>query len=281
MKSFKKKITNPLKSLALPKKSWIALVALILGGTSLTLALTLFNPLLSESEASRVETLLPVILLDVKKQTESKFTLILDEIRDDELGELLTGKMPTTEEIFFSEWANDQFPLIDIPIYGPIIEEFGAEMVGDINLDGVDPIADLNISSNYNPSDLNFIQCKALWNLNRRYSLVSRSSSIWFKALLGNLDSQITLQTNFNLTKIQLDQICTWINISSTGWMENIVHRYDLKPLIFTVLIISGTILAGFGFLLLWSLRSEIKIQGLGIFKKKGLKSVNFSPDFL
>ena len=190
-------------------------------------------------------------------------------MRDDELGELLTGKMPTTEEIFFSEWANDWFPLIDIPIYGPIIEEFGAEMVGDINIDGVNPKADLNISKNSNPSNLNFLQCKALWNQNMKNSLVSQNSNIWFQATLGNLNSQLTLQTNFNLTKIQLDLICIWINISSSGWMKNIAHRYDLKPMLFTVLIITGSILTGFSLILLWSLRKEIKAQGLGIFKKK------------
>lgn len=269
MKSIEKKKKNPFKGLAVSKRAWIALITIILGSTSLTLSLGLFNPFYAESEANRVKSLFPTILLDVKAQTESEFRLISNEMRDDELGELLTGKMPTTEEIFFSEWANDWFPLIDIPIYGPIIEEFGAEMVGDINIDGVNPKADLNISKNSNPSNLNFLQCKALWNQNMKNSLVSQNSNIWFQATLGNLNSQLTLQTNFNLTKIQLDLICIWINISSSGWMKNIAHRYDLKPMLFTVLIITGSILTGFSLILLWSLRKEIKAQGLGIFKKK------------
>lgn len=269
MKSLGKKFKNPFKNFGVSKKAWIALIALILGATSLTLSLTLFNPFIAESEANKVKSLFPTILLDVKEQTESEFRLLLDEMRDDELGELLAGKMPSIEEIFFSEWANDWFPLINIPVYGPIIEEFGAEMVGDINFDGIDPKADLNISSNSNPSDLTFIQCKALWNRNIRNSLVSENSNIWFKATLGGQDSQITLQTNFNLTKIQLDLICIWINVSSSGWMKNIAHRYDLEPMLFTVLIATGSTLTGFSLILLWRLRKEIKNQGLGIFKKK------------
>lgn len=269
MKSIEKKKKNPFKGLAVSKRAWIALITIILGSTSLTLSLVLFNPFVVESEASRVESFFSTILLDVKTQTESDFRLLLDEIRDDELGKLLTGKMPTSEEIFFSEWANDWFPAIDIPVYGPIIEEFGAEMVGDINFDGIDPKADLNISSNSDPSDLNLLQCKALWNRNLRNSLVSQNSIIWFKATLGNLDSQVTLQTSFNLTKIQLDLICIWINISSSGWMKNIVHRYDLKPVLFTIFIVAGSTLTGFGIIILWKLRKEIKTNRLGIFKKK------------
>ena len=268
MKILKKK-KNPFKGLTVSKKAWIALIALILGVTSLTLSFVLFNPFIIESETNRVQNLFPTILLDVKTRIESDFGLLLNEINDNELGELFTGKMPTKEEIFFSEWANDRFPLIDIPVYGPIIEEFGAEMVGDINIDGVDPKADLNISSNFNPSDLNLMQCKALWNRNIGNSLVSENSNIWFKATLGDLNSQVTLQINFNLTNFQLDIICSWINISSSGWMKNIAHRYDTKPVFFTVLIITGSTLTGFGLIILGSIRKEVKALGLGIFKKK------------
>jgi hypothetical protein len=269
VKSIEKSKKNPFKGLTASKKAWVALIALILGGTSLTLSLVLLNPFVGENEANRVKTLFPSILLDVKTKTESRFGLILNEIRDDELGDLLTGKMPTTEEIFLSEWANDWFPLIDIPIYGPIIEEFGTEMVGDINFDGVNPKADLNISTNTNPSDLNYIQCNALWNRNIKNSLVSENSKIWFEATLGNPNSQVTLQTNFNLTKRQLDFICIWINISSSGWMKNIAHLYDLRPVIFTGLIVTSSILVGFGSILIVSLRKEFKAKKLGIFKKK------------
>lgn len=269
MKSIEKSKKNPFKGIAVSKRAWIALIAIVLGSTSLTLSLVLFNPFVVESEASRVESLFSTILLDVKTQTESDFRLLLDDIRDDELGELLMGKMPTSEEIFFSEWANDWFPAIDIPVYGPIIEEFGAEMVGNIDYDGIDPTADLNISSNSSPSDLTLMQCKALWNRNTKNSLVSQNSNIWFQAMLGNLNSQLTLQTNFDLTKRQLDLIRIWINVSSSGWMKNIAHRYDLKPTLFTIFIIAGSSLTGFGLIILWKLRKEIKTNGLGIFKKK------------
>jgi hypothetical protein len=269
VQSIKKKKKFSLKNLAVSKRARVSLILLILGGTSLILGLLLFNPFIPGSEDDRAKTFFPIILLDVKKQSENEFSRLLDEIRDDEIGDLLTGKMPTTEEIFFAEWANDWFPSIDIPIYGPIIEEFGAEMVGDVDFDNIDPKADLNISSNFNPSDLTLEQCEILWNQNIKNSLVSQSSDIWFQATLGNLNSQERLQTSFNLTRRQLNLICNWVNSSSSGWIKNIAYRYDLKPILFIVFMISGSALTGFSLIIFGSLRKELKAQGLGIFKKK------------
>ncbi len=109
-----------------------------------------------------------------------------------------------------------------MPIVGSIVEEIGAEMVGDVNLDNKHPIADLNISSHSNPSSLSIKQCRSLWDRNNAYSLVSIIPHIWFKSINGDNLSRYSLQFYHNLTNAQFEFISSWIQKSLTTWVLNI-----------------------------------------------------------
>ena len=189
----------------------------------------------------------PTVLLSVKNTVESKFQNLIDDMKEDPLNGLFVDKLPTPEEIFFEEWANDWFPDIDIPTVGGYIESVGAKAVGDIDLDGKYPFSDLNITSSSKPSGMLYNQCKALWDPQNINSLVSKSPSIWFSALGGNSDDQIILNQKFNLTSTQLSYILTWINVSQNTWLPNLAKedRLMLNPLIFFGLLSGGIVLIG------------------------------------
>ncbi len=165
---------------------------------------------------------LPDVLIYSKENSEDIFTGILAEIEQNPLSGLLGDKLPTEEEIFYAEWANDWFPHIDVPIVGSIIEEMGAEKVGDVDFDSLAPFCDLNMTSHANPSNLSLAQCAALWNPNDPYSFLAESPDLWYAALTNDLASISVLIGYFNLSYAQCDLILDWLNTSTTGWMSNI-----------------------------------------------------------
>lgn len=187
------------------------------------------------SDAQIVKQQFPTVLLSVKSNLEQHFNELIEEMKNDPLNGLLVDKLPTPEEIFFEEWANDWFPKVDIPTIGGYIESVGAKAVGDIDLDGRSPKADLNISTKGNPSGITIEQGRALWNAGNTNSLVSKSPAIWFETVEGSPDNREHLMEHFNLTEIQLNLICNWINTSQNTWLPYLSQeeRLILNPLPF------------------------------------------------
>ena len=218
------KISFLRKRLNIPPNQYLKISAVLLVVFGVCLAPSGFISYLVNEEAHSSEARFSRILYTIKKDCESDFEAILNTINDDPLDDLVRSKLPTAEEIFLSEWANDWFPKIEIAIVGSIIEEAGAEMVGDINLDNKGPIADLNISSHDFPSNLSLIQCKALWNRRNKYALTYALPYIWFNALEGNNQSKNLLKSNFDLTESEISLIFTWVETSINGWAKNISY---------------------------------------------------------
>lgn len=221
------------------------------------------------SDNQMVKDKFPTILLSVKREFEREFDILFEDMRNDPLNGLFVDKLPSSEEIFFEEWANDRFPRVDIPTIGGYIESVGAKVVGDINLDGEIPEADLNISSNDNPSEITQEQCNALWDSTIRNSLVYSSQSIWFSAAEGVQSNQELLKEYFNLTEAQLNFMCSWITTGQNSWLLYLARedRLTWNPLLFLGLVIPGGILIGYS---TPKVRREIKNKQKG---KKALKS--------
>lgn len=218
------------------------------------------------------------ILLEVKGNLEEEFSEILEDMINNPLNGLIPDDMPTSEEIFLSEWANDWFPEVQTPLIGNLIESIGAEMVGDINLDGIDPISDLNISTHLKPSGLSHQQCKELWNANHTHSLVSPTPTIWFSLAEGILTYREVIKLTFNLSNVQLDLINDWVNVSMNGWIKNVAEEikitFELNPIIFFGLIIAGLALIAVGSSFIYSaLRKRQRIDNNGIKSDKSLLS--------
>jgi hypothetical protein len=186
-------------------------------------------------------------LMRIKIYSQDRFNGILNEIEQNPLNELLGDKLPTSEEIFYAEWANNRFPHIDIPIVGSIVEEFGAEKVGDIDFDGLAPNADLNMTTLSNPSNLTLKQCDSLWSRNDPYSFLVDWPDLWYKALDNDQESSTELLVHFNLSYSQFELIINWLNTSMTGWMNNLqIPVYSVSPTssILALLILAGGIVA-------------------------------------
>lgn len=77
------------------------------------------------------------ILLSVRNSQVENFSNLLEDMKNDPLNGLYDDKLPTPEEMFYEEWANDWFPDVDIPVIGGYIQSVGAEMVGNIDFDGI------------------------------------------------------------------------------------------------------------------------------------------------
>ena len=221
------------------------------------------------SDSQLAKDKFPTILLSVKSEFEHEIDILFEEMRNDPQNGLLADKLPSSEEIFFEEWANDRFPHVDVPTIGGYIESVGAKAVGDINLDGELPEADLNISSNDNPSGLSQEQCNALWDPTIRNSLVYNPQSIWFSAAEGVQTYRETLKDNFNLTDSQLNFMCGWIITGQDSWLLYLARedRLTWNPLLLLGFIIPGGVLIGFS---TPKVMREIKNKQKG---KKGPKS--------
>lgn len=201
------------------------------------------------SNAQIVKEEFPTVLLSVKSDLEQYFDEIIENMRDNPLNGLFVDKLPTSEEIFFEEWANDWFPKVDIPTVGGYIESVGAKAVGDIDIDGKFPKADLNISTKGISSGITIEQCRALWNAHNTNSLVYKSPAIWFETVEGSLDNREHLKDQFNLTEIQLNLICNWINASQNTWLPYLAQK---EMLILSPLLLIGILGIG-AFLLIYS----------------------------
>jgi len=200
----------------------------------------------------------PLVLSSVKNKVERVFDTLIEDMKEDPLDGLYVDKLPSAEEIFFAEWAEDGFPKVEIPVIGGYIERMGAESVGDIDLDNQFNSADLNISSSKKPSGLCQAQCQVLWSSEVENSLISSKYSIWFSALEGNLNNRESLKLNFNLTEFQLNLICNWISVGQNTWIRYLSReeRFEIIPLLFFGLIIPSGVLIGYGTL---KVRPEIK----------------------
>ena len=194
------------------------------------------------SNAEIVENQFPSVLLSVKRDVEQQFHDLIEEMKEDPLNGLFVDKLPTPEEIFYEEWANDRFPTLDIPTVGGYIQYVGRKAVGDINLDNNPPNADLNISSFDNPSEITYEQFNSLWNKLQSNSLVSKSSKIWFRTLQVDSPYRGTLKDQFNLTESQITFILNWINVSRNTWLPYLARqdRLTLIPLPFFGLLGAG-----------------------------------------
>ena len=183
--------------------------------------------------------------MTVKSDLEQEFDNLLNDMKDDPLDGLMIDKLPTAEQIFFAEWANDWFPHVDIPTIGGYIESIGARAIGDIDLDGQPPKADLNISSKEDPSGLTQAQCKALWNSDDEQSIVYTNPKVWFDTVDGSSDYRSSLMSSYNLSDTQLDFIVSWINTSQNTWLLNLaqVNRLVLNPIPFFVFLGAGVVL--------------------------------------
>ncbi|MBY8985078.1 MAG: hypothetical protein KGD65_08435 [Candidatus Lokiarchaeota archaeon] len=188
-------------------------------------------------------------LLTIKNLKETEFQALLDEVKNDPLDGLYDEKLPSAEDIFYEEWANDWFPVVEIPIIGGYIQAECAEIIGDVNLDDLPPNADLNICSHLNPSGITIEQCQELWNPSNSLSLVSRGDVIWLDAI-DNDDYNNTLRFAFNLSEYQLNLIYNWVNISRLGWMKVYAMEAQLtvNPILLSASIAIGGITAFFAY---------------------------------
>jgi len=217
------------------KRFVVSAIIFALGISMIPIGIVLGTDTENFSNAQIVKQQFPTVLLSVKSDLEQQFNNLIEEMKEDPLNGLLVDKLPTPEDIFFEEWANDWFPKINIPTVGGYIESVGAKAIGDIDLDGKLPRADLNISTKGNPSGISIDQCRALWNARNTNSLVSKSPTIWFETVEGNLDNRELLKEHFNLTETQLTLICNWINTSQNTWLPYLAQqeRLILNPLPF------------------------------------------------
>jgi len=223
-------------------------VILALGISLIPIGIILGLDVEKYSDNQMVAEKFPSILQSVKREFESEFDILFEDMRNDPLNGLFVDKLPTSEEIFFEEWANDRFPSVDIPTLGGYIESVGAKVVGDINLDEEIPNADLNISSITDPSGITQEQCNALWDPTITNSLVYSSQSIWFSAAQGDQNDREILKENFNLTDAQLNFTCNWITTGQNSWLLYLARedRLTWNPLLFLGLVITGGVLIGF-----------------------------------
>lgn len=219
IKSALKKLIPKRKALILP----ITLIVLSLSAIPIGIMLSIGTQTISDNNTIKEQ--FSEILLETKENLEEDFQDILDEMEDDPLDGLYMDKMPTPEEIFFTEWSNDWFPEVQIPLIGDYIESIGAKMVGNISLDSEPPEADLNISSHLSPSGISLLQCNKLWDTIEEYSLVSTDPSIWFRISEGSNEERIVLKLEFNLTDNQIDLICNWIIFSQNTWMGQFAEK--------------------------------------------------------
>ena len=230
------------------KKFISFIVVLALGISLIPIGIVLGLDIEKYSDNQMVKDNFPTIILSVKHDFEKEFDILVEEMRNDPLNGLFVDKLPSSEEIFYEEWANDRFPSVDIPTVGGYIESVGAKAVGDINLDEEIPEADLNISSSTNPSGITQEQCNALWDLSIRNSLVYSSQSIWFGAAEGNQNDRDILKESFNLTEAQLNFTCNWITTGQNSWLLYLARedRLTWNPLLFLGLVIPGGVLIGY-----------------------------------
>jgi len=207
------------------------------------------------------------VLLSVRNSQIENFSNLLEDMKDDPLNGLYEDKLPTPEEMFYEEWANDWFPDVDVPVIGGYIQSVGAQMIGNIDIDGQTPHADLNITSKVNPSELTQRQCRFLWNPAEDLSLVAQNPSYWIQGAEGNNDNNEMLKFNFNLSDFQLSLIFNWVNTSKEGWMKNMISETEqaLNPFFLASTIIIGIISIGFGAKIL---KSELQNKGISKSKK-------------
>ena len=230
-------------------KKFVSFIAiLVLGIILVPIGLVLGLDFEKYSDDQMVKENFPTILLSVKSEFEHEFDALVEDMENDPLNGLFLDKLPSVEEIFFEEWANDRFPKVDIPTIGGYIESVGANAVGDINLDGELPEADLNISSIDNPSGITQEQCNALWNPTIQNSLVYSPQSIWFSVAEGSQDNRELLKNSFNLTEAQLNLLCSWINTGQSSWLLYLAReeRLTWNPLLLLGLVAAGGILIGY-----------------------------------
>jgi hypothetical protein len=201
------------------------------------------------------------ILLTAKHSIEAEFQSLLEDVKNDPLGGLYDEKLPSVEDIFYEEWANDWFPIVDIPVIGGYIQEKCAEIIGDVDLDNQLPYADLNISSHFNPSGITLEQCQALWNPSNSLSLVTRGDVIWLDAI-GNDNYNNILRLAFNLSESQLHLIFNWVNMSQLGWMKFYAKEAQIivNPIFLSASIAIGGITMFFAY---ESIRSFFKRKNL------------------
>lgn len=193
------------------KKVISFVLVLALGISLIPIGIVLGLDVEKYSDNQMVKDNFPTIILSVKREFENEIDVLMEDMRNDPLNGLFVDKLPSSEEIFFEEWANDRFPSVDIPTIGGYIESKGAQAIGNINLDEEIPEADLNISSSNDPSGITQEQCSALWDPTIRNSLVDSSQSIWFSAAEGSQNDREILKETFNLTEVQLNFTCSWI----------------------------------------------------------------------
>jgi hypothetical protein len=227
------------------KRFAVSVIIFALGISMIPIGIVFGTDTENYSNAQIIKQQFPTVLLSVKSNLEQQFDELIEEMRNDPLNGLFVDKLPTPEEIFFEEWANDWFPKVDIPTIGGYIESAGAKGIGDIDLDGRLPQADLNISTKGNPSGITIDQCRALWNAQNTNSLVSKSPTIWFETVEGSPGNREHLKEHFNLTEIQLNLICNWINTSQNTWLPYLAQqeRLILNPLPLFGLLAIGALL--------------------------------------
>ena len=268
-----------IKDTLIARKNLIApIIVLALGLSLITSSMIFSRDIQTRSDVSIVKKNFSKVLLTVKADLENEFQKILENMQNDPINGLTMDKMPTAEEIFFTEWGNDCFPDVPIPLIGDYIESIGANLVGDIDLDGQGSKADLNISSHYNLSGIDQTQCKAIWNPQNENSLVTAYPSIWFRVSEGNNEDRGILKISFNLTDTQLNLVCNWIIISWNGWMKFLAQEevFMLNPLLLTGLMIPGGALISYGVIKLGSeILKRRNINPKMVKNNKGSKSSN------
>lgn len=261
IKLFLRKLVPKRKGLILP----IVLCALGLSLIPISIMTSMSTQTISDNNVIRDQ--FSEILLNIKVECEVNFQDLLNQMEEDPLDGLYMDKMPTPQEIFFAEWANDWFPEVQIPLIGDYIESIGARMIGDINLDEDFPEADLNISSHLNPSGISQYQCQELWNPTRDNSLVSLDPSIWFRMTEGLQDDRFILKLEFNLTENQIEMISSWIITSQNTWLRQFAKKdvLTLNPLLLIVIMAPGIAMISYSVI---KIRSEI-LKGRDFNKKK------------
>lgn len=261
MKNSIKKVTKRITSL---KSKYFFLGLLIVGIALMPVGIVFGTDYEMYTDDDTVDRNFSQILMSVKRSQIKIFEQKLAKMKDDPLDGLYEEEMPTAEEIFYSEWANDMFPNVDIPIIGSYIEEIGREKIGDIDLDHDPPYADLNITSSKNPSGLNLMQCKALWDPQNEYSFLS-NHHIWLNESNKDIGIENEIIFSFNLTNTQFNMISTWLIIGKSTWIRYLSREeiIVLNPLIFFGLLVPGIVLSGYS---AFKLRNDIKNI---IFKRK------------
>lgn len=248
-KSKKQKKNNPSsnkESILISK--YRNIIILIIGISLVPISIVFGTDTEMYADNEMVEQKFSSVLLGVKSSLIKDFEQMLEEMKEDPLDGLYDDEMPTAEEIFYSEWANDNFPEVQIPVIGGFIEEIGAEKIGDIDLDGSFSPADLNISSVNNPSGMTITQCQELWNPQNENSFVS-NKLIWLSASQGDLESINLLKNDFNLTDQQIGQIYDWMIVGKNTWIKYLSREeiFTLNPVIFFSSLIPGIALIGYG----------------------------------